>query len=247
VAFAFVRGSGTSATTSAATLALAYAAAVAAGNLLVAAAGWQSTTLGASVADSVNGAWTSIPGAFASNGVAGYSSELFYRPNTGAGTPTVTLTVGGPVAFRLLDILEYSGGATGTPLDGSQGTTTTSLTPTMSITTTHPNDLIVAHLLAAGTGGPGTGFTQRVATAANETEDKLDSGVAGASSVTAADNPATGDNFVAAAFSQTNVGVVPTRLPRRSNVAVQSAATWMKRSRRGILVPDLWKPRPVGA
>lgn len=42
------------------------------------------------------------------------------------------------------------------------------------------------------------------------------------------------------------MGTPAPRTPRRSNVAVQQASTWMKK-KSGILVPDLWLPTPANA
>lgn len=205
MAFAFVRGSGAFASTTSATIPKIYPAAVAAGNLLVAVSSWNSVSVTAqTVADDVNGAWTIVTGSLAVNSTTGWSSQVFYRQNTAAGTPTVTLTLSATTTERLLDVLEYSGGATVSPFDGGNGASGTTATATVAVAATASNDLIVAHLLANATGSAGVGYTERVATNGNETEDDLDAGAAGTINVTAADS---GSNWTltAAAFSLTDI------------------------------------------
>lgn len=101
-----------------------FPATVTAGSLLVLKlAIYNSVTV--TVTDNVNGSWTqagSYAGPSASNKAA-----VFYFPNSGAGTITVTVTPSGS-AFLAGNVEEISGVVTSNPLDGTQTNTGTSAT-----------------------------------------------------------------------------------------------------------------------
>jgi hypothetical protein len=113
---------------SATTVAATYPGAVTAGNLLVAF--FTSDALGgpSGVSDSVNGAWT----AASSNASWAVRGDIYFKANTGAGTPVVTVTWAGAQANRCVYIAEYSGILTSSPNDKNvgNGTATTTTTPT---------------------------------------------------------------------------------------------------------------------
>lgn len=99
-------------------------------------------------------------------------TALCYAINT-AGTvkPTVTARFSASsTVYRAMNILEYSGVTTSSPLDVAtmgQGTASGGVTDSVSsgnVTTTTPYDLIVGMIVESGTNGtnsPGTGFTLR--------------------------------------------------------------------------------------
>ena len=121
---------------------------------------------GVAVSDNVNaGNWTLATSIVDStNGRAIY---LFYKENTGAGTPTVTASWSTSTANNdALQIYEYSGLATSNSLDQkTSANPATSTTPTSgSITTTQASELILgAVVLGSGTlttvSTESTGFT----------------------------------------------------------------------------------------
>lgn len=177
------------------TIALAYAGAVTPASLLV--AGILSlddpSTFTLSVADQINGAWTEVPFGKVHDGtVSGESLWLFYRQNTGAGTPTVTATYSGSASRRRIAIGEYAGLALSGALDVSVGQFEAATAGTDAMTTGAASCLANELLIGVGgffTGGAapaaGTGFTQRQAAQDSSgfgyivLEDLLDSGAAG--------------------------------------------------------------------
>lgn len=111
---------------------LAYSGAVSAGDTLFAAigvsgAGSQAALTG--VSDSVNGAWTSMA-AMQYNSSPDKGIQIFYFPNSGAGTPTVTVNSGVSIMDGAIFIWRAAGGATSSIVDGTPtGTTGNSSVP----------------------------------------------------------------------------------------------------------------------
>lgn len=105
------QGTGTSATTIAAT----FTANVAAGNLIAVAVAWLGTTQTASVADSLGNTYTA--GTIVDGG--GRRHQAFYAKNISGGANTVTVTFSDAVAYRDLIVHEISGADTTAPLDVS--------------------------------------------------------------------------------------------------------------------------------
>jgi hypothetical protein len=146
---------------------VAYGSAVTSGNELFA---WlrvgNSTQTAVTVSDNVNaGNWTLATSIVDStNGRAIY---LFYRENTGAGTPTVTASWSTVTANNdALQVYEYSGLATSNSLDQkTSANPATSTTPSSgSITTTQASELVIGGVvLGSGTlttvSTESTGFT----------------------------------------------------------------------------------------
>jgi len=139
-----IQSRSTTATSSSATLALAFSSAVAVGRALVAACIWGSATQTCTVSDSVNGAWTAIGSPQRGTGnLTGYTIQLFYFLCTGAGTPTVTMTCSGSNTYRDIAIHEFSGIDTVSALEASvySGNVTASgnvITTASGITPTSP-------------------------------------------------------------------------------------------------------------
>ena len=149
--------------TSTTTLAITYNSAITPGSLLVGCIRCGAdTTISAS--DTVNSGWTEV----INQVLAGHGRvAIFYFANTGAGTPTVTYTIGTTSSIRAT-IHEYSGAATSSVTDGTPAAETGSdLSSTGTdgpdITTTVGGDLVLA---ALGTNNSasvteGTGWTRR--------------------------------------------------------------------------------------
>jgi hypothetical protein len=170
-------GSGTSHT-------LPYTSNVTAGNLLVACVSWASSSTTPTAVTAGGVAMTAVSGTLAQNGTGGWSSQIYYLANAAAGATTVEVDFAASTTGILLDILEYSGADTATPLDlGNKATGTTSSVPAVSVTTTADHDLVVGHTLVAGSATSGAGFNSRLTTAGNSTEDLLDKTPAGAVTV----------------------------------------------------------------
>ena len=144
------------------------------------------------------------------------SQSIYYARNilaAAAGANTVTVQFSTGAAFPDIRILEYSGADLASPVDvtaaatGSGGTSNSG-----SATTTNPMDLIFgANMVTGVTGGPGTGFTQRVLTSP-------DSDIAEDRSVTAtgsysATAPASGSWIMQMVAFRTPVSVSDTQPP----------------------------------
>jgi len=138
--------------TSASSITAAFTAAQTAGNLNVVAVMWGDTTSTvSSVTDSRSNAYTLAVGPSAANGL---TSAIYYAKNIAAGSNTVTVTFNKAAGWPNINVMEYSGLDTATPLDvvssaSGSGTTANS----GSATTTSATELIV------GAGNPVTTFT----------------------------------------------------------------------------------------
>lgn len=153
-AIGFVQSTSTSIAASPTTL--SFTASNTAGNLIV--VGVQSWNFAASVSDSRGNTYTLATSTTSAGGNLLY---VFYAKNIAAGANTVTVT--GPTGGNI-DILEYSGLDTATPLDQVKAATGASGNPdTGAVTTAAANELIFgfAQIDANVVSGPGTGFTQR--------------------------------------------------------------------------------------
>lgn len=198
MAASFVKATGNFAATSSTTLAVSYSSAVAAGNLLVCKAQCDfNTTL--AVSDSVNGAWTALGTRQFLTGAG--SVQLFYRQNTGAGTPTVTMTTGVSTGYRNLIIGEWAGiAAVALDTGTANGATGTSAAPAVIVTTVTDHDLVVAAVAVANTGAAGGGMNSRAVTDGNVLEDVLDKTPAGAQSMVFTQAPSGAWAVVGAGF-----------------------------------------------
>lgn len=116
----------------------AFAGAVSEGDLLVIAIrdGSDETTTITSVTDSVNGAWTAVEGPL-DHGTATFRGWLYCFPNSGAGTPTVTVNFSGAINGHLA-VAAFSGAQTSATPD-AEGT---SRTTSSSGDTTHTSNAV---------------------------------------------------------------------------------------------------------
>jgi hypothetical protein len=102
--------------------------------------------------------------------VAGFGSQsVYYAKNiraAGGGSNTVTVTFSTAASAPDVQILEYSGADTNSPVDVTAANSGSSNSSNSgSATTTNPTDLILgANLVYTATGGPGGGFTSRMIT-----------------------------------------------------------------------------------
>ena len=169
---AYVQGRANEAT-SGTTNSVAFSATNRVGDLVVAFALWDT---GATAVVTDTNANTYVPVAPPTLWNGGrWSSQVFYAKNVGAGANTVRLTLSSAVtSWSVLYVHEYSGVDRTSPLDVSAsaiGSTTTM--DSGARTTTNANDLIFGAGASDSTvNAAGTGFTTRLTTYSNRTEDR---------------------------------------------------------------------------
>jgi hypothetical protein len=149
----------------------AFSSNVTAGNLIVLAVGWQSSTATASVSDTQGNTYYSAVGPTVTTAIP-YATQIFYAVAQSTGSNTVTFTPSASVNQRRLAIHEYSNvnvfdvssAATGNGGTFSSG----------SATTTHATELIFGWGISNnGITSAGSGFTLRETTGSESTEDKV--------------------------------------------------------------------------
>jgi hypothetical protein len=155
----------------------AFTSNVAAGSLIVVAVSVATNTETATCAGSRNGSFTLAVGPTRNGSLGGseFSCWIFFFPNSAAGSETVTVTFSASLPYRRLNILEYSGIATSSALDGSaENIGATGTADSGSDSTSVANELIFGYgLQDAGDITAGTGFTPRTeADGYDQTEDK---------------------------------------------------------------------------
>jgi hypothetical protein len=153
------------------TIVAAYPRDVLAGDLLVAAFSFQSTSITATATDSQGNTYQLATGPVA-NGTLGFSDYIFYAVAGSTGSNTITINLSGAAAYRRLAIHEYQGVNT---LDAATGAIGTTGAPDSgSVTTTQDNELIFGWAISgAGTTSAGSGFTLRETALSESTEDKV--------------------------------------------------------------------------
>lgn len=140
-----------------------FGSAVTSGNTLIALVAIRVTQTDTGISDTVNGAWTCDAGANHSDG--SQKAMICYFNNTGAGTPQLTLSLGGNSA-TYWNISEWSGVANSSPQDAVQdggdiSNPFVATTGGASLTSTTAG-LIVCVFAGAGNitaATPATGFT----------------------------------------------------------------------------------------
>jgi hypothetical protein len=143
-------------------LAVTFTAAQTAGNLNVVSVMWGDTT--SSVSSVTDSKGNSYALALGPTRVTGLSSAIYYAKSIASGSNTVTITFNQSAAFPNVNVLEYSGLDTASPLDVAKGATGSGTTANSgSATTTSASELIF------GAGNPtssftaaGSGFSNRV-------------------------------------------------------------------------------------
>ena len=133
-------------------ISVTFTAAQTAGNLNVVSVMWGDTTASVtSVTDSRGNSYALAQGP---TRVTGLSSAIYYAKNIAAGSNTVTINFSPSAAFPNVNVLEYSGLSTTSPLDVAVGATGTGTTANSgSATTTSASELIF------GAGNPTSAFT----------------------------------------------------------------------------------------
>jgi hypothetical protein len=138
---------------------------VTAGNLLVVAAYWSSTSP-VTVADTLGNTWTSTTQSPGTSCPGSGVAQIWYAMNANGGADTVTVTApagSGPG----LTVLEYAGVATSNALEWQANKATSSASSAMDtpdVTTFSPVDVVVAifqDVNGLGSMTPGTGYTAR--------------------------------------------------------------------------------------
>ena len=159
-------GSGTTAS-------VAFPGANTAGNLIVVYVLWDNPGT-VTVSDTKGNTYT--PGTARQTWGTSWSSEVFYVSNVLGGTNTVKATFGTALtSFGIVYAHEYSGVATASPLDASSSAVGTAASMSSgAVNATSANDLLFAAGASANTvTTPGTGFSARLTSFGNLTEDRL--------------------------------------------------------------------------
>jgi hypothetical protein len=170
----FVQVKSATVQTASASVAVTYTVAQTAGNLNVVAVMWGDTTSTvSSVTDSKGNIYALAVGPTKASGL---TSAIYYAKTIAGGSNTVSVKFSTTASYPNVNVLEYSGLDTATPLDVSSAATGTGTTANSgSATTRSPSELIV------GAGNPssvfksaGSGFTSRVINAfGGISEDKI--------------------------------------------------------------------------
>ena len=145
-----------------------YTTAQSAGNLNLVVVGWNDSTAAVqSVTDTSGNTYVLAVGPTLVSG--SLSQSIYYAKNiaaAAAGANSVNVTFSVAAAYPDIRILEYSGADLNLPIDitaAGNGASATSTSATAN--TSNPSDLIFgANIVATGTTGAGSGFTQRLLT-----------------------------------------------------------------------------------
>jgi len=123
------------------------------------------------VSDAQGNSFTQVGSQIATSG--GVKTRLFYAKNIVGGTESVTVTMPAADASLQVYVAVYRGANLVTPLDVSaQRTGTTSSVTSGAVTTTSPNERIVAFCVDDRTCSAGSGFTARSTHSGNLVEDR---------------------------------------------------------------------------
>lgn len=207
MAWAFVQGRG--ATGSGTSPSQSFLSNVTAGNLIIVCFHWDTTARSmSSVTDSLGNTYTAVRAETSLVGLG--DSQMFYAKNIAGGACTVTGTLSGTSVWYC-SVHEYSGVDTTAPLDVETAATGSGGSPSSGATgaTAAANSLGFGFCFASGTASAGAGFTARVTTNGDMTEDK-DTGGAGSTFTATFTQTGTG-NFAAhaAVFKPAGGGGAP--------------------------------------
>jgi hypothetical protein len=165
-----VTGSG-SGTTCTAT----FGSTTAAHDLIVVWSFWQSSTLTASVADSLANTYGSAVGPTTRPGASGGNAQIFFAKNVAGGTDTVTVTYSGSTTACNVVAADYSGADQNSPLDAvAANTGNSSALDSGSATPSFANEVVfVGGSADAGTVSVGNGFSPVQTSGGNVVEDDI--------------------------------------------------------------------------
>jgi hypothetical protein len=159
-------GTGTGVTTKTVSL----GAATLAGDLVVVGIDFQGTTFG-TISDGQGNTFTQVGSQIVTPG--GVKTRLYYARNIPGGAESVTITMPNSDPSLQVYVAVYRGANLVTPLDVSaQRTGTGSSVTSGSVTTSSPNERIVAFCVSDGTCSAGSGFTARSTHSGNLVEDR---------------------------------------------------------------------------
>src|SRR5437899_10180827 len=179
----FVQGTDTSGAS--ASPSIGFASTVLNHSLLVACAGWTTTTVTLNtVTSSPSNTWNSTTDV---NNSGKVRIQCYYAMNAASGTTTVTFNFSASVSWEIA-IHEYSGVATTSALDQQNGGTGNSSSPSSGSVTTGANGELIfgwtANSFGVNSYTAGTGFTQRQSDLAFYASEDQVQGTAGAISAT---------------------------------------------------------------
>jgi len=145
---------------------------VTAGNLLVVAVSYQSTTGTATITDTQGNTYATAVGPTPS-ATLGFSDAIMYTVAQASGSNTVGVSLSGSFNYRRLVVHEYSGVDTFDVSAGAIGAAGSGA-PTASATTSNANELIFGWAVSNnGTTSAGSGFTLRATAGSESTEDQI--------------------------------------------------------------------------
>lgn len=152
------------------TLSAAFTSNVTAGNLIVAAVGYASDTVTATLSDTLGNTYNVAIGP-TDSATLGFRQYIFWTVANSSGANTLLLTLSSGVSFRRLTIHEYTNV---NALDAATGAIGSSGAPNSgSVTTSYANELIFGWAESNhGTTTAGSGFTLRETCLSESTEDK---------------------------------------------------------------------------
>ena len=142
---------------SASSEAVAFSSNTTAGNLILVGFDFASGATFSSISDSQGNTFTEVGSQLTTP--AGSGSRLYYAKNIIGGADTVTVHTTASASFIKVQVVEYSGLSTSTPLDVQYSNTGSAGSTYAGGTTTVANDMIVGFLASDGTGSAAGGFT----------------------------------------------------------------------------------------
>ena len=228
-AIAFVQANAAVPQTAQTTVTIPYPATQTAGNLNVVVIGWNDSAVNLSSVTDTNGNVYQL--AVGPTVIAGTSSQaIYYAANiaaAAAGANTVAVRFTGAARYADIRILESSGVATTSPLDGTASATGTNATSASgTVTTTASSALLVAaNMVQTWTKAAGTGFVARLITNPDGdiAEDRIVT-AAGSYSATAALGGAGPWIMQLVAFRDAGSGGTPDTTPPTAPGAVAATA-----------------------
>ncbi|HTX35795.1 MAG TPA: putative Ig domain-containing protein, partial [Bryobacteraceae bacterium] len=171
-AISFVQATASAASSSASSLAVSFPAKTNAGDLILVAFDFTTSTTLSSVTDSQHNSFTEVGTQLTSPG--GARSRVYYATDIKGGSDTVTIKLSGRSTVLEVYLNEYSGVNTTSPIDVQAGSSgSAGSVSSGSATTTAAGDLIYGFCIGDSACTVGSSFTARSTFHSNLTEDKL--------------------------------------------------------------------------
>jgi len=154
---------------SASSEAVAFASNTTVGDIILVGFDFSSGSSFSSISDTQGNTFTELGSQLTTP--AGSGTRVYYAKNIKGGADTVTVRTAASASFIKVQVVEYTGVSTTTPIDIQAGNTGSSGTASAGGQTTVANDLIFGFLASDGTGSAGSGFNSRSAANGNIIQD----------------------------------------------------------------------------